>query len=119
MPGGGCSPPCRGWRWPAAFHIERPCPRGRANFRSSPYFSRSVKRCRDVPRPCVRGQVAAIFLTAACGDDVALLLALRAPEGRAAVLVEAPHSAAAAGGAALFAFAVVDPEGMLEIAEFA
>src|SRR3954447_2130728 len=50
---------------------------------------------------------------------VRLFLALRAPEGRAAVLDEAPHDAGAARGLALFAFAVVDLKRMLEIAEFA
>src|ERR1700745_1877822 len=48
-----------------------------------------------------------------------LLLAFRAPEGGAPVLSEAPDDPAAAGRAACFAFAVVDLEGMLEIAELA
>ena len=47
------------------------------------------------------------------------LLALRAPEGRAPVLGEAPDDAAAARGLAFLAFAVVDLERMLEIAELA
>src|SRR6266496_5327606 len=52
-------------------------------------------------------------------EIIRLLLALRAPEGRAAVLVEAAHDTAAARCLALFAFAVVDPKRMLEIAELA
>src|SRR5436190_16625605 len=47
-----------------------------------------------------------------------LFLALRAPEGRAAVLVEAANGAAAAPGLALLALAVIDLERMLEITEF-
>src|SRR5437588_8290398 len=50
---------------------------------------------------------------------VFLFLAFRAPERRAAVLHEAPHHAAAAGGPAGLALAVVDFERVLEIAEFA
>src|SRR4029453_9990394 len=46
-------------------------------------------------------------------------LALRTPEGRTAILVEAADGAAAARRLALFAFAVVDLERMLEIAELA
>src|SRR3954447_23300618 len=46
-------------------------------------------------------------------------LALRAPEGRSSVLREPPHHAAAAGGDAGLAFAAVDLERVLEIAEFA
>src|SRR3954452_1972275 len=47
------------------------------------------------------------------------LLALRAPEGRAAVLVEAAHRAAAARRLTFLAFAIVDLEGVLEIAKLA
>ena len=47
------------------------------------------------------------------------LLALRAPERRTAVLGETPDDAAAACGPACLAFAVIDLERMLEIAEFA
>ncbi len=46
-------------------------------------------------------------------------LALRAPEGRAAVLGEAADHCRAAVRAARLAFAVIDLEGMLEIAELA
>src|SRR6185437_738768 len=45
------------------------------------------------------------------------LLAFRAPEGRASVLRETPDNAAAARGLAFLAFAVVDLERMLKIAE--
>src|SRR5689334_25396286 len=55
-------------------------------------------------------------MTGAC---IELLLALRAPEGRAAVLVEAADGAAAALGLALLALAIVDLEGVLEVAQFA
>src|SRR5664279_3163998 len=48
-----------------------------------------------------------------------LLLAFRAPERRAPVLGEALDDAAAAGGLALLALAIVDLKGMLEIAELA
>src|SRR5262245_43180729 len=53
------------------------------------------------------------------GVSINLLLALRAPEGRATILVEAADGAAAAGGAAFLALAVVDLERMLEITELA
>src|SRR2546429_4403172 len=53
------------------------------------------------------------------GVSIDLLLALRTPEGRAPILVEAADGAAAARGLALLALAVVDLERMLEIAEFA
>src|ERR1700730_7533105 len=46
-------------------------------------------------------------------------LTLRTPERRAPVLGESPHDSFTSGGLALFAFAVIDPERMLEIAEFA
>src|ERR1700680_485258 len=48
-----------------------------------------------------------------------LLLALRTPEGRAAVLGKALDDSVAARGLAFFAFAVVDLERVLEIAELA
>src|SRR6266852_1964645 len=47
------------------------------------------------------------------------LLTLRAPEGRASILGEAPDNAAAAGSLAFLTFAVVDLKRVLEIAEFA
>src|SRR5438552_1970364 len=53
------------------------------------------------------------------GVSIDLLLALWAPEGRAAILVEAADGTAAARGLAFLALAVVDLEGMLEIAELA
>ena len=53
------------------------------------------------------------------GVSIGLFLALRTPEGRAAILVEAANGAAAARRLAFFALAIVDLEGVLEIAEFA
>src|ERR1700730_178775 len=47
------------------------------------------------------------------------LLAFRTPECRAPVLGEPPHDSNAACGLAFLAFAVVYPERVLEIAEFA
>jgi hypothetical protein len=47
-----------------------------------------------------------------------LFLTFRTPEGRAAILGEAPDDAGAVRGPASLAFAVVDLEGMLEVAEF-
>src|ERR1700736_729089 len=47
------------------------------------------------------------------------LLALRAPERRAAVLGKAPHDAATPGGLTFLAFAIINLKRMLEIAEFA
>jgi hypothetical protein len=53
-----------------------------------------------------------------CAEGRHSLLALRAPEGRTSVLGEAADHAAAAL-AAFLAFAVIDLEGMLEIAKLA
>ena len=52
-------------------------------------------------------------------NDVNSLLAFRAPEGRTPVLGEPLDDAAASGGLAFLAFAVIDLKRMLEIAEFA
>src|SRR5665213_68427 len=93
-------------RYPCLDVRADPCGNGRGRFLKFDPIPDAVQRASAAPQSGVRA-------------FIGLFLALRAPEGRAPVLGESLDDAAAAGGLAFLAFAVVDLERMLEIAEFA